>query len=141
MKYPDLSVRTAVFGILSENDIAAYDSTADQDAGSSYVLLLNQDNIDFNSKSTYGFIHSLTLSAVVVSQISTGREEAEKLLNQVIELLTPTKPSDLVKIDLIESGFKCWLISAGKSKDLVFTDQTQTVYQKIVTLTLNIDSL
>lgn len=139
MQYPDLAIRTAIYKLLSDAQIQAFDSIADTDAGTSYVLIQNQDNIDYSTKSGYGFLHTVTLSAVVISQISTGREEAENLLNEALRALMADKPKSPIKIVLAPFRFHCWMVKAGPSKDLVFVGETETVYQKIVTLSLNVD--
>lgn len=135
---PDVAVRTAVYGLLSAAGIAAYDSEAPVEAVPPYILLVGQTNTDFTTKSGYGFFHDITLSAVNVAPSASGREVPETLLNQALTALTTQQPGQPVKIDL-SPDFRCWMVRAGQTKDVTFTGATESVYQKIVTLTLSID--
>lgn len=141
MTPPDLTVRTAVFGLLTFAGITAYDSEAPVDAQVPYVLLLGQTNTEFSTKSGYGWFHDITLSAVNVAPSTSGRQVSENLLNQAMAVLTTSKPGQPPKINLTDHGFHCWMVRLGSTKDTTFTGTTESVYQKLVTLTLSIESL
>ncbi|GAB3550181.1 hypothetical protein [Spirosoma fluminis] len=141
MIYPDLAVRTVVFAMLQQAGIAAFDSEAPVGAFAPYVLLLNQDSVDYSTKNGYGFIHKMLLSAVSVGPSGSGREQAEILLNETLTVLIGDKPNAPVKIDLSGFPFKCWMVKPSAPKDLTFTGETESVYQKLVTLELSIDAI
>lgn len=138
MIYPDEAVRKSVVSLLSAANIQVFDSEADVGASAPYVLLLTQQNLPFNVKNGYGFTHLLTVSAVSTGIVNTGKAESEALLNDMLALLMPDKPSQPAMI-ILESPFRCWMVKARDAKDLVFTGDTESVYQKIVTLELTIE--
>lgn len=135
MQDPATAIRTAYAALLADvvhdgNPVGFYDSMAPDGAVAPYVIVAGQQTQSDNTKTSFGGVHTVTLS--VVSENTgqkRGKKTSESIENQILARLMP-QPG-IVGLPAL-SGFHVYQIILESAQDLPVTTPTGSVNQRII---------
>nr|WP_293836792.1 hypothetical protein [uncultured Arsenicibacter sp.] len=145
MIFADEKVRKAVYAALTTvpltvagKTVGVFDTLATAGTAPPYVILDAQQNIpDKYTKDSYIYDHVLTLRIVSTAKAASGRDLNEKVLGELTPRLTPETPSGPAPFTI--DGWKIRNVTlTGSDMPEMAAGDGLNVYQKVLTLTINI---